>query len=62
MNCPSQYEKATVHALKEIVGRHGSKLEEFRDFMAVYRLLKMRLAVEHPGTTAVIDTLGAEGI
>jgi hypothetical protein len=48
------YERKALTELKEIVTGDESKLSEVKDFLAVFRLLKRRVAVEHSSS---VDTL-----
>jgi hypothetical protein len=45
----SAYLKEAVHELREVVTGPEGPASELRDFLAVLRLLRLRIAVEHPG-------------
>ena len=52
------YEHIAAHELKEIVtGGHESRISEIRDFLAMFRLLEMRVGVEHPEIAQMVTTL-----
>jgi hypothetical protein len=44
----SAYLKDAVHELREIATGPEGPVSETRDFLAVLRLLRLRIAVEHP--------------
>ncbi len=53
-------EHVALHELREIVtGGHESRFSEIRDFLAVFRLLDVRLGVEHPQIAQAVATLSA---
>ncbi len=52
------YEHVVGQELKEIItGGHESRFSEIRDFLAVFRLLEMRIGVEHPEVANAITRL-----
>jgi Zn-finger nucleic acid-binding protein len=56
-----ELEHAAVHQLREIVGGNESHVQELRNFMTVFRLLEMRLGVEHPAAAQMVDRMSASG-
>ena len=58
----SEYEHAAKDQLAEVVTGPESRLSEIRDFLAVFRLLEMRLAVEHPTAAAAVQSLERTGL
>ena len=56
------YEHAVLHQLREIVDGNESHLAELRNFMTLFRLMEMRLGVEHPATAAMIDRASSAGL
>ena len=57
-----EYRHETAVQLKEVFTGPESRLSEFEDFLAVYRLLKLRLAVEHPRAAALSQALEQAGL
>jgi Zn-finger nucleic acid-binding protein len=54
-----EYEHVAARELKEIVtGGHESRFSEIRDFLAVFRLLEMRLGLKHPQIAKTVTILG----
>jgi len=56
------YEHAAIHQLREIVSGNESHLRELRNFMTVFRLMELRLGVEHPATAEAVNRISAEGL
>jgi Zn-finger nucleic acid-binding protein len=57
------YERASLQELRKMIsGGQESRLSEFRDFTAIFRLLEMRLGAEHPLVAAAVDIVSQAGL
>jgi Zn-finger nucleic acid-binding protein len=57
-----EYEQAATHQLREIVHGNESHLQELRNFMTIFRLMEMRVGVEHPATADAVNRISASGL
>jgi len=57
-----EYEHAALHQLREVVGGDESHVVELRNFVTIFRLMEMRLGVEHPATAQMINRMSAGGL
>jgi Zn-finger nucleic acid-binding protein len=58
----TDYGHAAKEQLEQVLTGPESRLSELRDFLAVFRLLEMRMAVEHPGVAASVQQLERSGL
>ncbi|MCU1461103.1 MAG: hypothetical protein JWO37_1178 [Acidimicrobiales bacterium] len=56
------YEHAVLHQLREIVDGNESHLAELRNFMTLFRLMEMRIGVEHPAAAQMINKASSAGL
>ncbi|MHB8671053.1 MAG: TFIIB-type zinc ribbon-containing protein [Acidimicrobiales bacterium] len=56
------YERAAVSQLRDIVTGPESRIAEVRDFLALFRLLEMRLGIEHPKVADAVTRLSGLGL
>jgi len=56
------YEHAALHQLREILGGNESHLQELRNFMTVFRLMEMRIGIDHPATAEAVNRISAQGL
>ncbi|GEM_PF-2472294 len=57
-----EYGEAAAHRLREIVHGNESHLQELRNFMTIFRLMEMRIGIQHPATADAVNRISAGGL